>query len=97
MLLVKSEDDTQTDRVANNDGNRVVTQRDGMVQSAVPVSIKCFLMLSNAKSFTWIAGTLLIQLTLIHGSPNTDFFSFFHFFFLLKYLLHEGNAFGSYH
>lgn len=44
-------------------------------------------------------GTLLIRSTLIHSSPNTDFFSFFLlcFFFLLEYLLHKGNTFGSYH
>lgn len=46
--------------------------RDRMVQSAVPITIKCFLMLPNAKSFTWIAGKpVLIQSTLIHGSPST--------------------------
>lgn len=54
---MKSEDETQANRVANNDGERVATQRDRMVQSAVPVSIKHFLMLPNAKSFTRIAGT----------------------------------------
>lgn len=57
LLLIKSEYDTQTVEVANNDGDRVVTQRDRMVQSTPPVSVKCFLMLPNAKSFTWIAGT----------------------------------------
>lgn len=40
LLLIKSEYDTQTVEVANNDGDRVVTQRDRMVQSTPPVSVK---------------------------------------------------------
>lgn len=64
----------------------MVTQRDRMVQSVVPISIKCFLMLPSAKSFTWIAGkAVLIRSTLIHGSPSTGFVSFsFLFFFHLE-------------
>lgn len=64
----------------------MVTQRDRMVQSVVPISVKCFLMLPSAKSFTWIAGkAVLIRSTLIHGSPSTGFVSFsFLFFFHLE-------------
>lgn len=65
----------------------MVTQRDKMVQSAVPISIKCFLMLPNAKSFTWIAEKpVLIRSTLIHDSPNTWFVSFSFLFFFFFHL-----------